>query len=195
MFLLPARASWLHLQVALSRATSTWDAHGGTLLQQCGAQEGRMLMFLGKQPHRLWMPRTPGSPEHSRRGARKAAASGFLDAHKRSTSGELAVWKLQASSISNKKGRSSTQALLKETHFLWHQLDFLAKQQLRAFTSVSQISIAQKQRLVEGTASGSTPQTLGTGQTGLPSTFGPYRHGATSADSKARGWTQPRQNR
>lgn len=71
MFLLPARASWLHLQVALSRATSTWDAHGGTLLQQCGAQEGRMLMFLGKQLHRLWMPRTPGSPETAGEGPGK----------------------------------------------------------------------------------------------------------------------------
>lgn len=106
-----------------------------------------MRTFPGTLPHRAWMLRTAASPDHGGRGAGKAAAGGFSDADDHSTA---RWWNLQPSSTGNKKGGSSTRALFKETHFLWHRLDFLAKQQLRAFTSASQISIAQKRRLVEG---------------------------------------------
>lgn len=130
------------------------DAHTGTLLQKCrqagrkdadvsrktSAQtlHGKDSRITGPRWERgregscwvdFWMPMPTTQP-----GSSLVEASG--QQHKQQEE--------------EKRRRSSTQALLKETHFLWHRLDFLAKQHLHAFTSVSQISIAQKQRLVKG---------------------------------------------
>lgn len=90
---------------------------------------------------------------------------------------------------SKKKGRSSTQTLLKDTHFLWHQLDFLAKQQLYAFTSVSLISIAQKWRLSKAWLH-LHHRWSGWGGWVHGAHLGHYQHSAMNADSKAQGWIQ-----
>lgn len=99
-------------------------------------QKGRMLMFIEKPLPTVWM-------------SSRAAGNGeFLDAEEQSTPRETAGGSFRPAAEAARS--SSTQALSTEPRFLWYRPGFLAKQQLCAFTSVLQKSIAQKRRLVKG---------------------------------------------